>query len=144
MHSHDMGIKTLHAFRKTAVHLEIATRSIKNSILSPTSQKIRRHIDRFFTFHILQLYFLALGWSHKRPFGRDIHVHSKVRAESKEETEQVGEYMIRPILSLRRLSLDEAQVQVIYQYGKHSAETERMDYLEFIARVTPHIPDKGS
>ncbi len=22
-------------------------------------------------------------------------------------------------------------------------ELERMDYLEFIARVTPHIPDKG-
>ena len=71
------------------------------------------------------------------------HVHSKVRAESKEETEQVGKYMIRPILSLRRLSLDEAHGQVIYQYGKHSAETERMDYLEFIARVTPNIPDKG-
>ena len=51
--------------------------------------------------------------------------------------------MIRPILSLRRLSLDEAQGQVIYQYGKHSGETEHMDYLEFVARVTSHIPDKG-
>ncbi|MBS3819924.1 hypothetical protein KGY73_10540 [bacterium] len=26
---------------------------------------------------------------------------------------------------------------------KHSSETESMDYLEFIARVTSHIPDKG-
>ena len=51
--------------------------------------------------------------------------------------------MIRPILSLKRLSLDETQGQVLYQYGKHSAETESMDYLEFIARVTSHIPDKG-
>ncbi|MBW2614547.1 MAG: transposase, partial [Deltaproteobacteria bacterium] len=51
--------------------------------------------------------------------------------------------MIRPILSLRRLSLDEARGQVLYQYGKHSGETESMDYLEFIARVTSHIPDKG-
>ncbi|MGB2906001.1 MAG: transposase [Candidatus Aminicenantaceae bacterium] len=30
-----------------------------------------------------------------------------------------------------------------FQYGKHSTESERMDYLEFIARVTSHIPDKG-
>jgi hypothetical protein len=28
-------------------------------------------------------------------------------------------------------------------YGKDSAELEQMDYLEFIARVTSHIPDKG-
>ena len=26
---------------------------------------------------------------------------------------------------------------------KHSSKTESMDYLEFIARVTSHIPDKG-
>ncbi|MBS3820127.1 transposase [bacterium] len=49
--------------------------------------------------------------------------------------------MIRPILSLKRLSLHEGQV--VYQYGKHSSERESMDYLEFIARVTSHIPDKG-
>ena len=47
--------------------------------------------------------------------------------------------MIRPILSLRRLSLDEAQRQVVYQYGKHSGETEYMDYLEFIARVIKKV-----
>jgi len=51
--------------------------------------------------------------------------------------------MIRPILSLKRLSLDKALGQVVYQYGKHNSETESMDYLEFIARVTSHIPDKG-
>ncbi len=71
------------------------------------------------------------------------HVHSKVRTASKQEAERVGKYMIRPILSLKRLSFDEAQGQVIYQYGKHSSKLERMDYLEFIARVTSHIPDKG-
>jgi len=79
-----------------------------------------------------------LSWQHT-----GFNVHSKVRAESKEEAERIGKYMIRPILSLRRLSLDEAQGQVVYQYGKHSGETEYMDYLEFIARVTSHIPDKG-
>jgi len=53
-------------------------------------------------------------------------VHSKVRAESKEDAERVGKYMIRPILSLKRLSLHEGQV--LYQYGKHSSERESMDY----------------
>jgi hypothetical protein len=32
---------------------------------------------------------------------------------------------------------------VRYRYGKDAAEVERMDYLEFIARTTSHIPDKG-
>ena len=51
--------------------------------------------------------------------------------------------MIRPLLSLERLSLDENQGNVCYRYGKDGKEVERMDYLEFIARVTSHIPDKG-
>ena len=63
-----------------------------------------------------------LSWRHS-----GFNVHSKVRAESKEDAEQIGKYMIRPILSLRQLSLDEAQGQVVYQYGKHSGETEHMD-----------------
>ncbi len=33
--------------------------------------------------------------------------------------------------------------QVCYWHGKQAEEVERMDYLEFIARVTSHIPDKG-
>jgi len=51
--------------------------------------------------------------------------------------------MIRPILSLKRLSFDETEGKVSYQYGKGRAEEEQTDYLEFIARVTSHIPDKG-
>ena len=79
-----------------------------------------------------------LSWRHT-----GFNVQSKVRAESKGETEQVGKYMIRPILSLRRLSFDKTEGQVVYQYGKHSTESEHMHYLEFIARVTSPIPDKG-
>ncbi len=71
------------------------------------------------------------------------HVHSKVRATSKQEAERIGKYMIRPILSLKRLSIDKAKGKVCYQYGKDSSGLEQMDYLEFIARVTSHIPDKG-
>jgi hypothetical protein len=51
--------------------------------------------------------------------------------------------MIRPLLSLERLSLDEREGKVCYRYGKDREEVEQMDYLEFIARVTSHIPDKG-
>ncbi|MBA7664792.1 hypothetical protein ES703_72855 [subsurface metagenome] len=50
--------------------------------------------------------------------------------------------MIRPLLFLKRLSFSEKEGQVNYQYGKEMSEKERMDYMEFIARVTSHIPDK--
>jgi hypothetical protein len=55
------------------------------------------------------------GWRHS-----GFSVQSKVKASTKEEAERLGKYMIRPLLSL-----------------------ERMDYLEFIARTTSRIPDKG-
>jgi ribosomal protein S27E len=71
------------------------------------------------------------------------NVHSRVRARIKREAERVGKYMLRPLLSLQRLSLLEKEGQVGYRYGKEARETERMDYLEFIARITSHIPDKG-
>jgi len=79
-----------------------------------------------------------LSWRHT-----GFSVHSRVRAKTMREAERVGKYMIRPLLSLERLSLDERAGQVGYRYGKEAGETERMDYLEFIARVTSHIPDKG-
>jgi hypothetical protein len=79
-----------------------------------------------------------LSWRHT-----GFSVHSRVRAKTKSEAERVGQYMIRPLLSLERLSLDEREAQVGYRYGQEASEVERMDYLEFIARVTSHIPDKG-
>jgi ribosomal protein S27E len=79
-----------------------------------------------------------LSWRHA-----GFNVHSRVRAKTKREAERVGKYMIRPLLSLERLSLDEREGQVVYRYGKEAGELERMDYLEFIARVVSHIPDKG-
>jgi hypothetical protein len=79
-----------------------------------------------------------LSWRHT-----GFSVHSLVRAKTRKEAERVGKYMIRPLLSLERLSLDEKEGQVCYRYGKEAREVERMDYLEFIARVTSHIPHKG-
>ena len=80
----------------------------------------------------------VLRWRHT-----GFNVHSRVRTRSREEAERVGKYMIRPILSLKKLSFDETEGKVSYQYGNLRTEEERMDYLEFIARVTSHIPDKG-
>jgi hypothetical protein len=37
----------------------------------------------------------------------------------------------------------ESEGKVGYRWGRGVAEWETMDYLEFIARVTSHIPDKG-
>ena len=51
--------------------------------------------------------------------------------------------MIRPLLSLERLFSDEIEGKVRYQHSRHGFQEESMDYQEFIARVTSHIPDKG-
>jgi hypothetical protein len=50
---------------------------------------------------------------------------------------------IRPLLSLERLSFMEPEGKVGYRHGQGAGDQETMDYLEFIARVTSHIPDKG-
>jgi len=46
-------------------------------------------------------------------------------------------------LALDRLSFLEREGQVGYRHGPAGANLERMDYLELIARVVSHIPDKG-
>ena len=51
--------------------------------------------------------------------------------------------MAKPVLALGRLSFDEDQGKVIYRYGKADDDRVEMDYLDFIARVSTHIPDKG-
>ena len=57
----------------------------------------------------------------------------------------MGKYMLRPVLTLERLTFPEPEGKVGYRWGRDGAgqETEVMDYLEFIARMTLHIPDKG-
>jgi len=79
-----------------------------------------------------------LSWPHS-----GFNVHSLVRAKTKPEAERVGKDMLRPVLALERLTFLEPEGKVGYRYGEKGAEQETMDYLEFIARVTSHIPDKG-
>jgi len=62
-----------------------------------------------------------LSWHHT-----GFNVHSLVRAKTKIEAERVGKYMIRPLLSLERLSFDERTGEVCYQYGKDAKEVERI------------------
>jgi hypothetical protein len=79
-----------------------------------------------------------LSWRHT-----GFNVHSRVRARTKIEAERVEKYMVRPALALDRLLLLEREGKVGYRWGGAAAELESMDYLELIARVTSHIPDKG-
>jgi hypothetical protein len=72
-----------------------------------------------------------------------VSTHHSIPFKTGKEAERVGKYMIRPLLSLERLSFSEKEGQVCYRYEEGAEEVERMDYLEFIARTTSHIPDKG-
>ncbi|MCK4645577.1 MAG: transposase [Candidatus Aminicenantes bacterium] len=82
----------------------------------------------------LELVQKILRWLHT-----GFNVHSKVRAKTRKDAEKVGKYRIRPLLSLKRLAFDETEGKVSYQYGNLRAEEERMDYLEFIARIIRHL-----
>jgi hypothetical protein len=81
---------------------------------------------------------MILSWRHT-----GFNIHSKVRTASRGDARRVAKYMAKPILALGRLSFDEDQGKVMYQYGDADAERVEMDYLDFIARLTAHIPDKG-
>jgi hypothetical protein len=67
-----------------------------------------------------------LSWRHI-----GFNVHSRVRARTKREAEPEGIYMIRPLLSLERRSLDGWTGLDGYRFWKEARETERMDHLEF-------------
>jgi len=47
------------------------------------------------------------------------------------------------VLSLERLSFLEPEGKVGYRWGQDGPGQEMLDYLEFIARVTSHIPNQG-
>ena len=48
-----------------------------------------------------------------------------------------------PEAKLERLTFLESEGKVGYRSGETGSAAETMDYLEFVARVTSHIPDKG-
>ena len=76
---------------------------------------------------------LSPEWAERLLCGRHtgFNVHGKVRAKSKPDSERVGKYMIRPLLSLERLSFDEKQGQVCYRYGESAGEVGRRGLADF-------------
>jgi len=64
----------------------------------------------------LQLVQKILRWRHT-----GFNVHSQVRAQTKREAERVGKYMIRPLLSLKRLFFDETKGKVRFQYSRQGS-----------------------
>jgi hypothetical protein len=74
--------------------------------------------------------------------------HASVRADTIKDAVQLGRYMIRCPLVLKRLQWDEEQGEVVYAARPTRATgafggVVRWDVLEFIARVTDHIPEHG-
>ena len=51
-------------------------------------------------------------------------------------------YVAKLILALTRFSFNGDLGKVVYRYRKGGAVQVAMDYLDFIARVTAHIPEK--
>jgi len=47
------------------------------------------------------------------------------------------------LVSLERLAFLEPEGKVGYRWDRDGEGQETMDYLEYIARMTSHIPDKG-
>jgi hypothetical protein len=84
-----------------------------------------------------------LQWQHS-----GFSVHGSVRVETRYEAARLGRYMIRCPLVLDRLKWDEERQEVVYaahpgKLGGPYGSEARWDVLDFIARVTQHIPDPG-
>jgi hypothetical protein len=96
-------------------------------------------------FPVMAFYRLPKQWGNdRRATCAGVGCFLFTRPDSPEWAERVGKYMLRPVLALERLTFLEPEGKVGYRWGRDGAgqETEVMDYLEFIARVTSHIPDK--
>ena len=84
-----------------------------------------------------------LSWRHSG-FSAD----ASVRVETIADAVRIGRYMIRSPLVLQRLKWDAEGGEVTYQARPKRSKgpaggLERWDVLEFIARVTDHIPEPG-
>ncbi len=80
---------------------------------------------------------MILSW---RYTGFHVYNEGKVVANDVEGRERLARYLIRPPVSLERLTYDREGQQVSYQ-GK--AQTYTYQPLDFLAYVSLHFPDKG-
>src|SRR3989338_7138459 len=72
--------------------------------------------------------------------GFHVHNEGRVVANDMEGRERLARYLIRPPVSLERLTYDRKNQQVFYQ-GK--TQTYTYQPLDFLAYVSLHIPNKG-
>ena len=84
-----------------------------------------------------------LAWPHS-----GFHVHDAVwaAAEDKEFTVRLARYCARNPIALGRMEYDAGQSAVTYHSDKVTGPTagsETTDALEFLAKLTSHIPNKG-
>ena len=80
---------------------------------------------------------MILSWRHT---GFHVHNEGRIVANDAEGRERLTRYLIRPPVSLERLTYDRENQQVFYQ-GK--TQTYTYHPLDFLAYVSLHIPDKS-
>src|SRR4030067_1203808 len=80
---------------------------------------------------------MILSWRHT---GFHVHNEGRVVANDMEGRERLARYLIRPPVSLERLTYDRKNQQVFYQ-GK--TQTYTYQPLDFLAYVSLHIHNKG-
>ena len=78
---------------------------------------------------------LLLSWRHS---GFSVDMSVKVEPEDENAVERVARYILRPPLSLERLTWNGQEVR--YR-GKDRAREERFDPLDFVARLLMHAPE---
>jgi hypothetical protein len=84
-----------------------------------------------------------LAWPHS---GFHVHDGVWVAADDKEFTVRLARYCARNPVALGRMEYDEQQSAVTYHSDKPTGPTagsETTDALEFLAKLTSHIPNKG-
>lgn len=84
---------------------------------------------------------VLMSWRHNSGFSVDDSV--RFEPENRKSMEKVARYLLRPPVSLERMTYAEGDDQVVYRRkGKDGrpGEEERVDALDFLARVIAHIP----
>jgi hypothetical protein len=82
-----------------------------------------------------------MSWNHNSGFSVDDRV--RFEPEDRKSLERVARYMIRPPLSLERMKYSEGDDGVMYRRkgeAGRAGKEERIDALDFLARVIAHIP----
>ena len=96
---------------------------------------------------------LILGWGHNSGFS--VHNSVVVHADDGEGLERLARYLARPPVSLERMEWDRTRGEVIYRTGRghpegrenradgeeRAGDFERLDGLEFLARVVTQLPE---